>query len=100
MIAPECPTGDDCHDGDARIHPGLVGEWYGEANDDFGFDYDCDGAETPEFEAVTCSGVCSPKTNVFLYDAACGTTGQFGDCNFQVVCVEAVEDPNRLRRCR
>ncbi len=80
-LSTACDSGTDCDDTNALVHPEQPGTYHERAAPEVGFDYDCSGAEEPETEFTSCEGLCSPMTNVFLEDVACGQVGSYGDCS-------------------
>jgi hypothetical protein len=74
--------GDDCCDTDAHVHPGETA-FYSTPGNCGGFDYNCDGKETPQYGAAGCSW------NTFSCDGdgfdapipSCGDVGTFTSCS-------------------
>jgi hypothetical protein len=80
-MGPAC-GGDDCCDHDAHVHPGQVA-YFTSAGACGGFDYDCDGKESPEYAGASCqwsSFACSGD-GFAAPTPACGATGTFTSCS-------------------
>jgi hypothetical protein len=74
--------GDDCCDTDARVHPGETA-YYTTPGNCGGFDYDCDGKDTPEYGAANCSwNTFSCSGDGFQPPVpGCGVYGTFTSCS-------------------
>lgn len=80
-IAAPC-GGDDCCDTDAHVHPGETA-YYTTPGNCGGFDYDCDGKDTPEYGGASCSwNTFSCSGDGFQPPVpACGVYGTFTSCS-------------------
>jgi len=95
--------GDDCCDTDARVHPGET-EYYSTPGNCGGFDYNCDGQDTPEYGAASCSWdtfSCSGDG----FDApvpSCGEVGTFTSCSIPWYNVFSCtgSNPSQAQACR
>jgi hypothetical protein len=74
--------GDDCCDHDAKVHPGQAA-YFTTAGACGGFDYDCNGKESPEYGAASCAwSTFSCSGDGFAAPVpACGLVGTFTSCN-------------------
>jgi hypothetical protein len=80
-IAAPC-GGDDCCDTDAHVHPGETA-YYTTPGNCGGFDYDCDGKDTPEYGGASCSwNTFSCSGDGFQPPVpGCGVFGTFTSCS-------------------
>jgi hypothetical protein len=74
--------GNDCCDQDAHVHPGQKSYFTGPGACG-GFDYDCDGKETPEYGAVDCQwSTFSCSGDGFAAPVpGCGVFGTYSSCS-------------------
>jgi hypothetical protein len=105
-----CTGGDDCDDAVADVHPDQTTYFetptHGAAGG--GFDYNCNRQPDPEYpRAVDCSLLalidCNESTKSFLGTTtpACGQPGPFGHCvKGMLLCMQQVEEANKIMRCR
>jgi hypothetical protein len=76
---PPC-YGDDCCDTDPNVHPGQTA-YFTSPSQCGSYDYDCDGAATPEYGVVDCAWAGLGCTGDGFVDAtACGATAAFAVC--------------------
>jgi hypothetical protein len=80
--------GTDCCDTDGRAFPGET-TFYTTPDTCGSFDYDCNGANDPEFNKVDCTlGVFVCNGSGFAQaPPACGVAATFDTCNLEVICV-------------
>lgn len=80
-IAAPC-GGDDCCDTDAHVHPGETA-YYTTPGNCGGFDYNCDGQDTPEYGGANCSwNTFSCSGDGFQPPVpSCGVFGTFTSCS-------------------
>jgi hypothetical protein len=95
--------GDDCCDEDAHVHPGQT-SYFAEQGACGGYDYDCDGQETPEYGDASCqwsSFACSGD-GFAPPVPTCGAFGTFTTCSppwYNVFsCAES--DAQQAQACR
>jgi hypothetical protein len=76
----EC-GGDDCDDKDNRAFEGQTQSFFTPTLGNGDFDFDCDGAETPELPLHNCTGLlCAGSTVGFIAAPTCGTMGTWAKC--------------------
>jgi len=113
-----CALGTDCCDTDPKAHPAQYG--YFATRDGCGsFDYDCSGAEEPEYGSllycvgkptVGCialcpSSQCTCSGTVCGYgftgpDPGCGDAGPWGTCSPGASCTATTTMPELTQQCR
>lgn len=101
----EC-GGTDCDDSDARVHPDQTQFFAEPANDDVGFDYNCDtDIQRPagQDEEISCAAIslgnCS-SVQGFQQVPACGESAAWGKCVTGTLnCSWSVLEENRVVRC-
>jgi hypothetical protein len=72
--------GDDCCDTDPSVYPGQTA-YFTTASQCGGFDYDCDGASTPQYGLASCAWAgLGCAGDGFVDSAACGATAPFSVC--------------------
>ena len=91
----------DCNDSDKAAYPGQT--QYFTSPHSGGFDYNCDGRETPELvDLVQCQDVTGTCTGAGWRDAVpeCGASGMFTEC--QVKAAKCTEHPagQKAQPCR
>ena len=90
-VGPPC-FGDDCCDSDPDVHPGQTA-YFTTPSQCGGFDYDCDGAATPQYGVASCTWAgLGCAGDGFVNGAACGDTAPFTVCAMATVltCVGSV----------
>jgi hypothetical protein len=96
---PPC-FGDDCCDTDANVHPGQTA-YFTSASLCGGFDYDCDGASTPEYGVANCQWVgLGCMGDGFVSAAGCGETAPFSVCASTSVLTCAASVGSLTQACR
>ena len=96
---PPC-FGDDCCDTDANVHPGQTA-YFTSASLCGGYDYDCDGASTPEYGVANCQWVGLGCTgDGFVSAADCGETAPFSVCASTSVVTCAASVGSLTQACR
>jgi hypothetical protein len=72
--------GDDCCDTDPNAYPGQTA-YFSTPSQCGGFDYDCDGASTPQYGLANCAWAgLGCAGDGFVAAAACGATAPFSVC--------------------
>ncbi len=99
-------AGTDCDDDDARVFPGQTQFFAEPANEQIGFDYNCDGQiqrSEGNTQAIDCAlislGSCS-SVQGFQQVPACGGRGDWGKCvPGTLTCDWSVLEESRVVRC-
>jgi hypothetical protein len=72
--------GDDCCDTDPNVYPGQTA-YFTAPSQCGGFDYDCDGAATPQYGLANCAWAgLGCAGDGFVDSTACGATAPFSVC--------------------
>jgi hypothetical protein len=72
--------GDDCCDTDPNVYPGQTA-YFASPSQCGGFDYDCDGAATPQYGLANCAWAgLGCAGDGFVDSTACGATAPFSVC--------------------
>jgi hypothetical protein len=95
--------GDDCDDGDARVHPGQMSFFTTPAAGG-GYDFDCNGTEEHQLGAVTCGALpivnCDSSHTGLEIDLGCGETGAWGQCAANLTSCQFKQTGQRTQGCR
>jgi hypothetical protein len=74
--------GDDCDDKDDRAYTGQTAYFFTKTLGNNDFDFNCDGADTPELKQHKCGNValCAGAVVGYLSAPVCGTDGVWAKC--------------------
>jgi hypothetical protein len=96
---PPC-FGDDCCDTDGNVHPGQTG-YFTSVSLCGSFDYDCDGASTPEYGVANCQWVgLGCMGDGFVATTACGDIAAFSVCSSASVLTCTASVGSLTQACR
>lgn len=97
-------TGGDCDDGDQRVNPAQQQYFSSPRANGGGYDYNCDGRETPQHpQAVNCATAtpsCKDAAGWIGSVPACGEAGSWASCEKEGQDCVVDNTSRRLQSCR